>query len=117
MTADLRPQLAREHLAAAQRTPVEQLLPLVLARECAESRRHLAALLAVIEGQAAALDAGQVATVLAALEDASESIRERAACCPACASHPADLCDEDADRLTRADTYDQLAAKLKEATQ
>jgi hypothetical protein len=63
-----------------------------------------------------ALGAGQAATVLSALEDASEGIRERAAYCPACASHPADLCEEDADRLSRAETYDHLAARLREAT-
>jgi hypothetical protein len=95
---------------------VGQLPTLVLARECAESRRHLAALLAVIDGQAAALDARQLAVVLAGLQDASASICERAASSPACASHPADLCDETAAQLARADAYDLLAAKLREAT-
>jgi hypothetical protein len=52
--------------------------------------------------------------LLSALEDASACLRERAAWCPACQSHPADLCDETADQLARADEYDRLAAALRE---
>jgi len=51
-------------------------------------------------------------TMLAALDDAASGIRDRAAYCPDCGSHPADLCDGDADRLARADEYDRLAAQL-----
>jgi hypothetical protein len=116
VTGDLRPVLAREHLDAAQRTPVEQLPPLVLARECAESRRHLAALLTVIEGQATAPGADQLATVLAALEDASAWRKLRGtSVCQACAQHPAELCEDHAADLDRAEAYDRLAATLREA--
>jgi hypothetical protein len=68
----------------------------------------------VLDGEALALGAGQAGIVLSALEDASEGIRERAAYCPACRSHPADLCEEDAERLGRADAYDQLADRFQE---
>jgi len=51
-------------------------------------------------------------TMLAALDDAASGIRDRAAYCPDCGSHPAHLCDGDADRLARADEYDLLAAQL-----
>jgi hypothetical protein len=68
-------------------------------------------------GPAVVLDRDQAATVLAALEDASEDIRDRAAYCPACASHPADLCDGCAGRLTRAEAYDRLAATLRDGGQ
>jgi hypothetical protein len=64
-------------------------------------------------GPAVVLDQDQAATVLAALDDASDGIRGRAAYCPACVAHPADLCDEDAGRLARADEYDRLAATLR----
>jgi hypothetical protein len=55
--------------------------------------------------------------VLSALEDATGGIRERAAYCPACWSHPAALCDGTADQLSRAESYDQLAATLRRAGQ
>ena len=51
-------------------------------------------------------------TMLAALYDAAAGNRDRAAYCPDCRSHPAELCDDDADRLARADEYDRLAAHL-----
>ena len=54
--------------------------------------------------------------MLAALEDASDGIQDRAAYCPACASRAADLCDEDAYRLPRADAYDRPPAQVREAT-
>ena len=53
------------------------------------------------------------AVILAALDDAARGIRERAAACPACQSHPADLCDETADELRRAEAYSALAARLE----
>jgi hypothetical protein len=62
------------------------------------------------------LDEDQAATVLAALDDAARSIRERAAACPACREHPAELCDETADQLQRAGAYQALAARLTEVT-
>lgn len=70
---------------------------------------------AALLGTAVSLDEDQAATVIAALDDASEGIRERAAWCPACKAHPAALCDEDADRLSRAEAYDHLAAQLRKA--
>jgi hypothetical protein len=117
VTADMRVSIAREYLASVRRHKVTTLPPSVLVRECAELRRQLGQVLDVIDGQAAALGADQSATVLSALEDASDGIRERAAYCPACRTHPAALCDEDADRLSRAEAYDHLAAKLREASQ
>jgi hypothetical protein len=113
---DERAELARRYLAEVSAVGVEQLPPTVLMREVAELRRLLASVLAIIGDQAAALDEDQAATVMAALDDASEGIRERAAWCPACRAHPAALCDEDADRLTRAEAYDHLAAQLRKAT-
>jgi hypothetical protein len=115
VSADQRVALAREYLTGARRRKVDQLPPSVLMRELAETRRQLGQVLDVID-QAATLDDDQAAIVLSSLEDASEGIRERAAHCPACRSHPADLCDEDADRLARADAYDRLAAKLRDTT-
>ncbi len=67
-------------------------------------------------GPAVTLDEDQAATVLSALEDASEHIRERAANCPECMASPADLCDGCSDRLNRAGAYDALAGTLREAT-
>jgi hypothetical protein len=43
-----RVELAREYLADVRRTGVEQLPPSVLMRECAELRRQLGVVLAVI---------------------------------------------------------------------
>ena len=51
-------------------------------------------------------------TLLAALDDAAAGIRDRAAYCPHCGSHPAELCDGDAGRLARAEDYDRLATQL-----
>jgi hypothetical protein len=70
----------------------------------------------VLDTPGVCLDEDQAATVLAALEDAAEGIRERAAYCSACRTHPADLCDETADQLRRAEAYDALAARLGEVT-
>jgi hypothetical protein len=53
-------------------------------------------------------------TVLSALQDAAEGNRDRAAHCSDCATAPADLCDLCADRLSRADNYDQLASEIWE---
>ena len=68
-------------------------------------------------GPAVVLDADHAATVLAALDDASDGIRDRAAYCPACTAHPADLCDECAGNLSRAEAYDHLAATLEDGGQ
>ena len=68
-------------------------------------------------GPAVTLDDDQAATALSALEDASEGIRERAAYCSACKAHPAELCPEDEDRLSRAEAYDALATELRRTVQ
>jgi hypothetical protein len=115
MTApDRRVELAREYLRGARQRDINYLPPSRLMSELAETRRQLGAVLAVIAEQPVALGQDQAVTVLSALQDASEAIRERAAHCPTCWSHPADLCDEDADQLSRAEAYDHLAAKLRE---
>ena len=114
--ASQRIALAREYLSAALSRRVGELPPTVLLRECAELRRQLGAVLAAIDA-GKLLDVGQAATVLAALDDASGSIRDRAAYCPACAAHPADLCDECAHRLAHAEAYDLLAATLRDSGQ
>jgi hypothetical protein len=99
---------ARQYLATVPED-VAGLPRAVLELTAATLRHHLAEVLA-------AIDADQAAVVLSALEDASDGIRERAAYCPACRSHPAALCDEDADRLSRAEAYDHLATQLRKAT-
>ncbi len=115
MTADHRVALGPRVPRRARKRKVATLQPSLLIRECAELRRLLGQVLDVIEGQTAVLDADQAAIVLSALEDASDGIRERAAHCPDCAASPADLCDGCADRLSRAEGYDDLTAKLREA--
>ena len=49
MNADQRAELAREYLADVRRTGVDLLPPSVLMRECAELRRQLGVVLAVID--------------------------------------------------------------------
>jgi hypothetical protein len=68
--ADLRAAAARQYYAAA-RTDVTALPRPVLELLAATLRNHLGQVLAVIDGQAAALTAAQVATVMAALADAA----------------------------------------------
>jgi hypothetical protein len=63
-------------------------------------------------GDAIVQPPAQLSTVLAALDDAAEHLRERAACCAECEASPADLCDGCALRLSRADDYDALAGRL-----
>jgi hypothetical protein len=54
VSADQRVELAREYLADVRRTGVDHLPPSVLMRECAELRRQLATVLAVIDGHVCA---------------------------------------------------------------
>jgi len=54
VSADQRVELAREYLAGVRRASVDQLPPSVLMRECAELRRQLGVVLAVIDGHACA---------------------------------------------------------------
>ena len=70
-------------------------------------------LLGVIDGQAAALGAAQLATVLDALDVAGEHRRHRASLsCGDCAQEPGGLCSDHAADLIRAGEYDDLAAQL-----
>jgi hypothetical protein len=63
-----------------------------------------------------ALSPDDTSTVLDALDVATDHKRDLAANCPDCAVHPADLCSTCEWRLERAEAYDHLAAKLREAT-
>ncbi len=93
------------------------LPPSVLVRECAELRRQLGQVLDVIEAHAMPLDADQAAIVLDALDVAADYRRDGAANCPDCAVHPAELCSTCEWRLSSAEAYDHLAARLREGIQ
>jgi hypothetical protein len=70
----------------------------------------------MIAGQPAApavvVSAGRVKTLLAAMDDAAEYKRDRAATCADCADQPCTACQW---RLQAADAYDDLAAQLIQA--
>ena len=57
---------------------------------------------------------GQVKTLLAALDDAAEYKRDRAATCADCTGQPCTTCQW---RLQAADAYDHLAAQMIQATE
>lgn len=81
------------------------------------SRAHLPELAearVALMGAAATLDADAQAVTLSALEDAARAIRQQAALCLVCETHPAQLCEEHADQLRRAEAYDALAGRLAE---
>jgi hypothetical protein len=59
------------------------------------------------------LSAGEVATVLAALADATELICEQAAWCWECAVAPSALCGVHEEALAHAEDYDRLAGWLR----
>jgi hypothetical protein len=62
------------------------------------------------------LNAGDEATVLDALAVAGEYRRYRASLtCEACATHPAELCDEHQADLDGAEAYDDLAGRMSGA--
>jgi hypothetical protein len=64
------------------------------------------------------LDQDQAATAVDALEVAAEYRRYRASlACEACAARPAELCEDHAADLDRAEDYDRLAARLAEGAQ
>jgi hypothetical protein len=63
---------------------------------------------------AAALPAGQVTTILAALDEAAEYKRDRAATCADCADRSCGTCQG---RLQAAREYDQVAARLHQAAE
>jgi hypothetical protein len=79
-------------------------------RELEEAR---AALLSSYAEPAVTLGYDQAATALDALAVAAEYRRYRASLtCEACAQHPAELCEDHAADLDRADEYDRLAAQI-----
>ena len=60
-----------------------------------------------------ALDAGQAATMLAALDDASALRREVTSWCPDCRATPAGRCEDHRASLEAADAYDRLRGQLE----
>ena len=60
-----------------------------------------------------ALDAGQAATVLAALDDAATLRREVTAWCPDCRTNPTGLCEDHRASLEATDSYDRLRGQLE----
>ena len=60
-----------------------------------------------------ALDAGQAATMLAALDDAAALRREVTSWCPDCRANPAGLCEDHRASLDAADAYDRLRGQLE----
>jgi hypothetical protein len=72
---DQRIQSAREYLAAAQKRDVLHLPPSALLRECAESRRQLAQVLAVIDGPAD--EAGKLAGIRKVLAEFDWKLHDR----------------------------------------
>jgi hypothetical protein len=69
VSADERAELARSYLAEARQRSVEQLAPTLLMRECAELRRLLGQVLAVLaERQDAGRQLAEVRAVLAAFD-------------------------------------------------
>jgi hypothetical protein len=69
--------------------------------------------LATAGSAAVGLGAGQLGTILDALDQAAEYKRDRAATCPDCDASPAELCGTCEWRLARADEYDALAETLR----
>jgi hypothetical protein len=113
MTADQRVTLAREYLAGARQRDINYLPPSRLMAELAETRRQLGQVLAAVAGQAPPATGAQLVTVLDALEVAADDKRDRAATCPDCEAHPAELCGTCEYRLAAADDYDALAETLR----
>ena len=60
------------------------------------------------------VSADQVKTLLAALDDAAEYKRDRAATCADCTDQPCTTCQW---RLQAADAYDQIAAEMIQAAE
>jgi hypothetical protein len=111
VTADPRVTAAREFLDAIRPYPVADRPVSVLRREDAELRRMLGRLLAVIDGQAPALTAEQLAVLRQALGDGIAH-REPGGFCIDCDAHPAGLCVDHAEDLDRCDAYGLLAKAL-----
>ncbi len=111
MTADPRMTAAREYLDAIRPYKVSDRPHSVLMREDAELRRMLGKVLAVLDGQAPALDAEQLATFAQALGDAIAH-REPGGFCIDCDAHPSGLCEDHAEDLDRCDAYGLLAKAL-----
>jgi hypothetical protein len=75
-------------------------------------RPELAEARAALLGTAATLDAGQLRTVLEALDVAADYKRDRVAACPDCYGD-APFCSTCESRLDQADNYDALAKTLR----
>ena len=73
----------------------------------------IAGLMTRVHQASAALTASQLATVLDALDVATDYKRDRAATCPDCESSLAELCGTCEWRLARADGSDALAGALQ----
>jgi hypothetical protein len=83
----------------------------------AELEEARAALLASYTAPAIELSQQDAATAADALEVAAEYRRFRASLtCEACTQHPAELCEDHAADLDRADEYDQLTDQIRKAT-
>jgi hypothetical protein len=115
-TVDQRITLAREYLDEARgRSPGTELPRLILERDLAETRRHLGQVLAVIDGQAAALTEAKRATVLDGLGDAADLLEHRAAqWCDDCEKAPAACCEEHLADLDAASRYRELAREIRD---
>jgi hypothetical protein len=133
VTADQRLINAAEYLGYAREVKVAELPHSAVVRLAAELRRQLGQVLdaareltfvaeaaedeedareathVAIEG-AVWLVAPDALTVLAALDDAAESLRDRIGYCRECGSTP--LCEGCTGRLARADAYDALGRTL-----
>jgi hypothetical protein len=114
MSADQRVELAREYLASIRRQHVDELPPSVLVRECAELRRLLGQVLAVIaERGDVSPTPEQRATIALALVDGISWRNHRAAQdCADCDRHPEGLCEPHARDLDQAAAYEALGRSL-----
>lgn len=111
--ADERVTAARQYLAIARVADPDRMPPSQLVAEVAETRRQLAAVLAVIEDQPPGLTGPQLTLVLGALDDAAAVAEERAgAVCADCAHTESGLCYRHAEDLDEADAYRQLAREI-----
>jgi hypothetical protein len=103
MSADQRLTAAREFLAGTRKHKVAELPPSALMRECAELRRLLGQVLDVL---------AERREVLAHVIADAVAYRGPTGQCEDCEAHPANLCEDHAADLDRADDYLALALEL-----
>ena len=109
---DERAELARRYLAEISARSVEVLPPSRLMAECAELRRLLGQVLAVLDS-APVLTGPQRALVLEALDEAAGVRQLRAAAwCDACATAPDGACDYHVEDLDTAEDYQRVAREI-----